>query len=274
MNLNPSRSALILSVVVLIGSCSRDDVPPTSTAWPVVDGSVGTGVCAEGSDASRCAATQCLQLVRHQDYNQLDLVSRCRSSLFKENPLELLWENDEGPFDMGGPRADLLGGYWWMARNGERIALTTQTTWFMGQKKATETIEPMIYEVQPGERLRIHVPISRDAARLEGCKFGVAYPTVFQDCSEQHTEGQQFIDSEFEPEDELTFSLVLPLPFDSREEALNASFAECGRYCDHPDSAPCSSEPDYLYLEDVVTMSGERFLTTCPDYSEGFNAIK
>ena len=249
-------------------------MPPTSSAWPVVDGSIGTGVCAEGSDASRCAATQCLQLVRHQGYNQIDLVSRCRSSLFFVIPLELLWENDEGPFDMGGPRADLLGGYWWMARNGERIALTTQTTWFMGQKKATETIEPMIYEVQPGERLRIHVPISRDAARLEDCKFGVAYPTVFQDCSEQHTEGQQFIDSEFEAEDELTFSLVLPLPFDSREEALNASFAECGRYCDHPDSVPCANKPNFLYLADVVTMSGERFLTTCPDYSEGFNTIK
>ena len=274
MNLNLSRPALILSVVVLIGSCARDDVPPTSTAWPVVDGGIGTDKCTEGSDPSRCVATQCILLVQYEEFNQIDLVSRCRSSLFFIIPPELLWENDEGPFDVGGVRANLMGGYWWMTRNGARMASTTQTTRLMGELKPNGDLEPEIYEVKPGEYLRIHLPASSPAAHVEGCRSGVVYPCLFHDCSNQGMGEQGFILNQFMPEDEFAFSLILPLPFETREEALNASFPECGRYCDHPDSVPCSNKPNFLYLENVVTMDGDRFLTTCPDFSEGFNTIK
>lgn len=262
--------------LLLTIACSPIDEAKPATPWPVLEGAVGQGACTPGSSPARCRPLRCLELVEYEAFNQFDLVSRCEETMYFVLPLELLWEDDKGPFDRGGVEANLMGGHLWATRNGARIALTTQDTFLLAMRKEVEReeAERLIFEVEPGERLRVHIPTSSIAVRLETCNFGVWAPTFMHDCSNGGVGDEGSIHLDISPTDTFTFSLVLPLPFGTREEAERATFEGCGRYCAHPNAVPCATTPDFLYLEDVVVLSGERFMTSCPDFREGRNVIR
>ena len=273
VRMSGGRAGVVLLPLLLAIACSPIDEAKPATPWPVLEGAVGQDACTPGSSLARCRPRRCLELVEYEAFNQFDLVSRCQETMYFVLPLELLWEDDKGPFDRG-VESNLMGGHLWARRNGARIALTTQDSFLLGVQKEVEREEPerLIFEVEPGERLRVHIPTSSVAARLDGCG-GVQYPTLMHDCSNEGVGDEGAIHLDISPTDTFAFSLVLPLPFGTREEAKRATFEECGRYCAHPDAVPCATKPDFLYLEDVVVLSGERFMTRCPNFREGHNVI-